>query len=302
MGVRHRRTTVLRVCFANGISLFTSNSLSFGTHTISATVTDLDGLYATGTVSIIVNAIPTQPSVTITPDPATTTDTLTATASGSTDFDGTTPTYLYEWYQNGTLTSHTTATIASTETLKNETWLVRVTPTDGITNGPFVESSVTLINTPPTMSSISVSPTSPTTQDNVTCSYSGSDVDPSDNLTYGIEWFVNNTLVSGSTDTLLGPFIQGDVVTCRVTPNDGADLGTFAEASTTVINTAPVIHSVTLSPSINATNDIITATVDSERFRQRCLDPHVDLVRRQHCSTKHLKQQQFRHPGRNDSL
>ena len=122
-----------------------------------------------------------------------------------------------KWY----LTSHTTATIASTETLKNETWLVRVTPTDGITNGPFVESSVTLINTPPTMSSISVSPTSPTTQDNVTCSYSGSDVDPSDNLTYVIEWIVNNTLVSGSTDTLLGP-LQGDVVTCRVTPNDGA--------------------------------------------------------------------------------
>lgn len=248
---------------ANGISLFNSTSLSFGTHTISATVTDLDGLYATGTVSIIVNAIPTQPNVTITPDPATTTDTLTATASGSTDFDGTTPTYLYEWYQNGTLTSHTTATIAPTETLKNETWLVRVTPTDGITNGPFVESSVTLVNTPPTMSSISVSPTSPTTQDNITCSYSGSDVDPSDNLTYGIEWFVNNTMVSGSTDTLLGPFVQGDVVTCRVTPNDGADLGTFAEANTTVINTAPVVHSVTLSPSVNATNDIITATVDS---------------------------------------
>ena len=35
------------------------------------------------------------------------------------------------------------------------------------------------------------------------------------------------------------------------------------EASTTVLNTAPIVHSVTLSPSANATNDIITATVDS---------------------------------------
>ena len=35
------------------------------------------------------------------------------------------------------------------------------------------------------------------------------------------------------------------------------------ESSTTILNTAPVVNSVTLSPTENATNDIITATVDS---------------------------------------
>ena len=69
--------------------------------------------------------------------------------------------------------------------------------------------------------------------------------------------------VSGAGTTLNGPFDQGDVVTCRVTPNDGTDLGSFMESSTTILNTAPVINSVTLSPTENATNDIITATVDS---------------------------------------
>ena len=141
--------------------------------------------------------------------------------------------------------------------------MVRVTPTDGITNGPFVESSLTVSNTPPTIATISVSPQNSTTQDSITCTYSGTDVDPSDSLTYSIDWFINGTQVSGSSDTLVGPFTQGDIVTCRVTPNDGVDIGTFAEASTNVINTAPVVHSVSLSPSVNATNDIITASVDS---------------------------------------
>jgi hypothetical protein len=35
------------------------------------------------------------------------------------------------------------------------------------------------------------------------------------------------------------------------------------ENSTTVLNTAPIAHSATLSPSTNATDDIITATIDS---------------------------------------
>ena len=248
---------------SNGISQFQSASLSFGTHSITATVTDLDNLYATGAVSIIVNAIPTQPSVVITPDPALTTDNLVATASGSSDFDGTTPTYLYEWFQNGSLTSHIGTTISSADTLKNETWLVRVTPTDGITDGPSVETNIILSNTPPTMTSLSVSPQNATTQNDLTCSYSAGDVDPSDTVTFSIEWYINGQLTSGAGDILSGPFTQGDIVTCRVTPNDGFDLGSFSEANTTIVNTAPVLNSVALSPNSNATNDIITATINS---------------------------------------
>ena len=248
---------------SNGISQFQSSSLSFGTHTITAMVTDFDNLYATGTVSIIVNAIPTQPSVIITPDPATTSYDLVVTATGSTDFDGTTPTYNYEWFQDGLLTSNTGTTISSSDTLKNETWLVRVTPTDGITNGPSIETSIVVSNTAPAMTSISVSPQNATTQNDLTCSYAAGDVDPSDSVTFSIEWYINSQLTPGAGDVLSGPFTQGDLVTCRVTPNDGFDLGSFAEASTNIINTAPTLNSVTLSPSSNATNDIITATIDS---------------------------------------
>ncbi len=250
---------------SSGISQFETDALSFGTHLITATVTDVDGLYASQQVSMVVNAIPSQPTLVISPDPATTTDSLEAIATGSTDFDGTNVTYLYEWFQNGTLSpTHIGSTIPASDTLKNETWTVRVTPTDGITNGPSVESDITISNTPPVMTSVTVSPSSPTTLDDITCTYASSDVDIADTTpTYTFDWFINNTPVSGATDVLNGPFSQGDVVTCRVTPNDGFDVGSFMEASTTVLNTAPIAHSVTLSPGENATNDIITATVDS---------------------------------------
>ena len=250
---------------SSGLSHLRVMLSSFGTHIITATVTDLDGLYATAQVNMVVNAIPTQPSVVISPDPATTTDDLQAIATGSTDSDGTTVTYLYEWYQDGALSStHTGSTIPYRHIERSKSWLVRVTPTDGIVNGDFTETNLTVSNTPPVMTSVTVTPTAPTTLDDILCAYSASDVDIVDtDLSYSIEWFINSSPVSGAGTTLNGPFDQGDVVTCRVTPNDGTDLGSFMESSTTILNTAPVVNSVTLSPTENATNDIITATVDS---------------------------------------
>ena len=52
---------------SSGLSQFESDALSFGTHIITATVTDLDGLYASAQVNMVVNAIPTQPNVVISP-------------------------------------------------------------------------------------------------------------------------------------------------------------------------------------------------------------------------------------------
>ena len=57
-----------------------------------------------------------------------------------------------------------------------------------------------------------------------------------------------------------GPFIVGTLLACRTTPNDGKTDGDFAEDTATIQNTAPVVDSVTLSPSTVYTNDTITAT------------------------------------------
>ena len=101
------------------------------------------------------NSPPTQPTVTITPPSPGTAQNLLANASGSTDPDGDGVSYRYQWYKNGIAQpSSTSASLSKSETLKGDTWKCVVTPTDGLADGPSAEDEVTVINSPPILSSI----------------------------------------------------------------------------------------------------------------------------------------------------
>ena len=165
-------------------------------------------------VDIVVNGLPTQPSLSLSPIPAYTTDDLVATASGSTDPDGQPVTYTYEWFLNGNNSGITGSILPNSNTTKGNIWMVRATPTDGITSGPYTEQSVTISNSAPTLSAVSISPSVPTTQDSLTCTFTESDAD-GDPVSTTIEWFINNNLQSSSSSTLAGPFQHGQTVTCR---------------------------------------------------------------------------------------
>ena len=71
-------------------------------------------------------------------------------------------------------------------------------------------------------------------------------------------WVVGSTTVSeATTDTLDGQtFDAGDDVTCRITPNDGDPVDSN---TVTIGNTAPVLESVTVSPTMAYTNTVLTA-------------------------------------------
>ena len=245
---------------STGLVQFVNSSLNFGTHTITATVTDTDGLYARNLFDITINGVPTPPSVLLHPDPAYTTDNLTATASGSIDPDGSPVSYIYAWYQNGVLTSSTGSLLSSGSTTKGDNWTVRVTPTDGITTGAYVEESITIANSPPSIASMSISPNTPSTQDTISCTAIGTDAD-GDPTTISYSWLINSSPISGNSSSLSGPFVNGDVITCRATPNDGSTNGSFSELDITIANTPPVVSLVSLSPLAVYTNDILTATV-----------------------------------------
>ena len=63
--------------------------------------------------------------------------------------------------------------------------------------------------------------------------------------------------------TLAGAFVAGQLVACTVTASDGKSGTDTDTASVTIGNTAPVVSSVTLSPSTVYTNDTLTANVVS---------------------------------------
>ncbi|MBM75960.1 MAG: hypothetical protein CMK59_11220 [Proteobacteria bacterium] len=255
---------------STGIAQFSYDQLSPGSHSITVTATDSDGMYSDAVVSLSINGLPTAPSVTISPDPAYSNDSLTATATGSTDPDGQSVSYTFEWFKNAISTGINSSVLPSAETAKGDSWTVRVTPNDGIADGPFTEATRYIMNSTPEISSVAITPNSPTSNDILTCAVSTFDAD-GDAVSLTYEWLIDGSLQPSQSDTLAGPFVENNVVTCRATPSDGSSTGITQEASTTITNTPPTIASVTLSPSIVDTETLLVASVSAT-------DPEGDAI------------------------
>ncbi len=244
---------------SSGIAQFSTSALTAGAHAVTVTATDSAGLYTDALLNINVDGAPSQPTVTIAPNPAKTGDDLIATATGSIDPEGNNITYAYEWLLGGSVIQ-TSDTLLSSNTNKDEEWTVRATPSDGTLTGTPAEATITIGNTTPEMTMVSISPSNPALQDTLTCNTATYDADGElVNISY--QWLINGNLQSSMTNTLSGPFQQNDTITCRATPDDTDDVGVSMEDDVTITNSAPTISSLTLSPNAVYTNDIITATV-----------------------------------------
>ncbi|RLC36714.1 hypothetical protein DRH29_03970 [candidate division Kazan bacterium] len=117
----------------------------------------------------ISNSIPTQPTVSIEPNPAYANNDLTCNAFGSSDDDGDSLSYLYKWYKDGVIQEdYTSTTIDSSLTATGEVWKCVVVANDGEAQGPAGEDSVTILETPDEVSPIitEVTPIPTPTNDN----------------------------------------------------------------------------------------------------------------------------------------
>ncbi|WP_255890092.1 tandem-95 repeat protein, partial [Nocardioides astragali] len=142
--------------------------------------------------------------------------------------------------------------------------------TDGTADSNIATVNVTVnaVNDAP-VATVSLSPTSPTTDATLTATATKSDPD-ADPVTLTYVWKVNGTVrqtTSGSsslTDTFdtsaSGNGSAGDVVSVEVTPNDGTVNGAAVNDSVTVANSAPELGSVAITPTTAGTNTILTAT------------------------------------------
>ena len=242
---------------SNGNISFTRNNLSAGNHSITVTITDSSGLLTTNTFNLLVNTAPTTPSLSLSPSTAQTGDNLLVTATGSTDADGDSVNYTYQWYQNGSLTTNATMSVNASQTTKGDVWTARVTPNDGNHDGPYSEVSVIIENTAPVISSTTISPASPTSSDLLTCSVIASDAD-GETLSTIYSWSnetTGQTLGSNSTLQLNPSTISANnIIKCEVSISD-SDATATAFALETVANTPPVLSSVSVlgTPEIGET-------------------------------------------------
>ena len=253
---------------SNGEILLNTGGLSAGAHNITVTATDSTGLTDVEALIVRVNQVPTQPTVSITPDPATASQNLVVSVSGSIDADGDSISYVYEWFQNGTTTSQTSTTINSGLTNAGDTWMVRVTPNDGYHDGPPAEASIVISESIPQFdSSAQITPSNNITPSTLlTCSASAYDPDGG-TISYAYSWTnlsQSTSLGSGSTLQLSSSIAQaGDNIQCMVTATDSASEQNTSTDDVIIDNNPPVISSLQLSPSPLYTDDTPTVSISA---------------------------------------
>ena len=247
---------------SSGNIAFGINSLSAGEHNVMITATDTDSLTASTAMTIRVNTPPPAPQVSLSPDPVYSTDDLTANVVGGNDEDGDTVNFEYEWFENGVLTAATTSMVLATELDVGDVWKVRVTPNDGYVDGDYTEATITVSNTEPAVSNVSISPNTGVFNDTVlTCSATATDAD--ETVTPTFEWTVGNTTHSGPTlDLSTTTAMPTDVVTCTATVTDSNGGTVSANTTVTVENRSPTVGNVFISPTTVYTNSLVSCTAN----------------------------------------
>jgi hypothetical protein len=256
----------------NGSAVATTETLDGGSFdkgdSVVCTATPWDGEESGSAVTsdavTIANTAPVLASVDLSTYAPTENDTISVTLGTASDEDGDSVSYGYDWTVNGTVVS-TSSTLLANRFAKGDSIYVVVTPWDGSDYGAGVSSAVaTGTNTPPTVSSVGLSPSSVYTDDTLTASVSATDLD-GDALIYTYDWHVDGfPRGSSASATLDGAsyFDKGQSVYVVVTPNDGTVDGTSGTSSTvTVLNSAPTAPVVEITPSEAEEGDDLTCTV-----------------------------------------
>jgi len=229
-----------------------------GGDTVTCTVTPYDGTEAGTplTSSVVVgNTAPSIASVSILPSTPSTSDALICSYTGFVDADDDPDLSTYEWTIDGAVVGSSAALVSGYS--GGDAVTCTVTPYDGMSEGTPRSASVTIENTIPSVAAVSISPSSPTGSDPLTCTYSGfydADGDADESI---VRWYIDGSS-AGTGSTLAGGYTRDDTVSCEVTPYDGSDFGTPKSASVTIGNATPTIASVSITPASPAASDTLT--------------------------------------------
>ena len=258
--------------FLNGVLVSTEPTLPSGMlaedDELRCTVQAFDGTDTGNTIGIVRTVAPSIPqvdTVTITPDTVYKDNEAICTCGTASLTRMGTPTSSVVWTVNGVVASTTPDLSDAFEA--EDVVICEVTPFDGEHFGEPVSSTIYVGNAPPIIYDVAMTPNPAYDGDTLTCvpGYT-EDVDGTTFFTYDYRWSVAGVDVPGVfTDTLpSGYFVKDQNVQCRVRANDGSDYGDFVAAPEAyILNTAPVINSVSIGPGDAKTNDIVSASVDA---------------------------------------
>jgi hypothetical protein len=217
------------------------------------------------------NSPPVISSATVLPEKPTKGSDLNIMAQ-SKDPDGDTIHYRYQWIKNEVEISGEDKNVLESKNFrKGDVIQVRVTPSDGKTDGPpFLSPSVRILNSLPVIETISVEPKVPYANDSLKALVKGSDRD-GDFIYYVYEWEKNGVAMPEERGEILerGRFKKGDVIQVKVTPDDREASGTSKKSEpVTLSNSPPVIVS---TPPNSVKENVYTYQVNAK-------DPDDDPV------------------------
>ncbi|MEC7461538.1 MAG: hypothetical protein VX891_05580, partial [Candidatus Thermoplasmatota archaeon] len=215
------------------------------------------------------NVPPTVSNLAITPAAPTTTADLTASYAYSDDDGDAESGTTVAWFRDGAAqTAHSGLTLPASATSKGEAWHVEVTPSDGEDVGTTVSSSpVVVLNTAPTMLSVTPSDLAPDTSEDVLLAVVSDDIDGDPVTATETKWMLGGTHVDSLDDATTLPSLAtrpGDVWTVEVRVSDGTDVSSWLSSDAITIgssNQAPAVSNVVIGDgSVPTTGDAITAT------------------------------------------
>lgn len=229
---------------------FSLDALSPGDHALLLRVTDTVGFTAVASLGVTVNALPSPLEIALSPSAPTTDDALTVSiTSASVDPEGGAVSYAYAWTRDGGASGHAGATVPASATTKDEVWSVSVVASDPLgAESPVATASVTIQDSPPVISLLSLSPEAPTVEDPIEAAVSSADAD-GETVVYSYAWTVNGIAHPSSGSSISTGYAKADEVQVVVTPVAGGESGATRSASVVVVNSPPTAPVVSVTPA-----------------------------------------------------
>jgi parallel beta-helix repeat protein len=176
---------------------------------------------------------------------------------------------IIHWYINGVYNSSldNMSTITPQYTQKGQLWQAYVYPSDGYDSTfpiyAFESNIIPIINTPPSVSNVTITPTDPTGGDDLFVTFKVFDLDDDglDSAKTTSRWYRWNEGINdweySSIDNFYLPSLytsKGEIWKCEVTPHDGDSAGTLVKSQNVSIgNTPPSIQNVRITSQSGST-------------------------------------------------